>query len=134
MGSLVVARGSHRLGYLPIELAKGAGSIAAQTCPGEVEWVEGDFEMGDVLTFPAFTIHRALPSHYRDRIRLSFDVRYQSVEEPVESRSLLPHCSLTWEEIYADWKTEELQYYWERYHLQFADWDSHLLQPLRRIC
>lgn len=134
MGSLMVSRGSHRLGYLPIEPAKGAGLIAAQTCAGETDWVEGDFETGDVLTFPAFTIHRALPCQFRDRIRLSFDVRYQPLDEPVESRSLLPHCGLTWEQIYADWQSDDLRYYWQNLPLTPADWNPTLLQPSRRIC
>lgn len=134
MGSLVVSRGSHRLGYLPIEPATGAGGIAAQTCPGETDWVEGDFEIGDVLTFPAFAIHRALPSRFRDRIRLSFDVRYQPVDEPVEARSLLPHCELSWEQIYADWQADDLKYYWRDLLLSESEWDSKLLQPSRRIC
>jgi ectoine hydroxylase-related dioxygenase (phytanoyl-CoA dioxygenase family) len=134
MGSLTLSRGSHRLGYLPIEPAKGAGSISAQTCPGETEWVEGDFEIGDVLTFSSLTIHRALPSKIRDRIRLSFDVRYQPLDEPVESRSLLPHCTLTWDEIYADWREDDLKYYWRKLPLRFSDWDPTLLQPTRRIC
>jgi ectoine hydroxylase-related dioxygenase (phytanoyl-CoA dioxygenase family) len=134
MGSLVVSRGSHRLGYLPIEPATGAGSIAAQTCSGETDWIEGDFEIGDVLTFPAYTIHRALPCQFRDRIRLSFDVRYQPLDEPVESRSLLPHCSLTWEQIYADWQSDDLKYYWRNLSLSPSEWDPTLLQPARRIC
>jgi hypothetical protein len=134
MGSLQVSRGSHRLGYLPIESAKGAGLIAAQTCAGETDWVEGDFEIGDVLTFPAFTIHRALPCRFRDWIRLSFDVRYQPLDEPVESRSLLPHCGLSWEQIYADWQADDLKYYWRTLPLSSGEWDATLLQPVRRIC
>jgi hypothetical protein len=134
MGSLVVARGSHRLGYLPIAPAKGAGSIAAQTCPGETDWVEGDFELGDVLTFPAFAIHRALPSQFPDLIRLSFDVRYQPLDEPVEPRSLLPHCSLSWEQIYTGWRAGDLKYYWRDLPLTLSEWDGTLLQPTRRIC
>lgn len=134
MGSLIVSRGSHKLGYLPIEPAKGAGGHAAQTCAGETDWVVGDFEIGDVLTFPAFAVHRALPSKLRDRIRLSFDVRYQPLSDPVESKSLLPHCELTWEQIYSDWKQDDLKYYWRKLSLDLSDWDPSLLQPVRRIC
>jgi ectoine hydroxylase-related dioxygenase (phytanoyl-CoA dioxygenase family) len=134
LGALKVLRGSHRLGYLPIEPAKGAGAIAAQLCPGESDWVEGDFAMGDVLTFPAFMVHRALPCQFRDRIRLSFDVRYQPLVEPVEINSLRPHCELTWEQIYADWKSNDLKYYWRDLPLKMADWDRTLLQYGHRIC
>jgi hypothetical protein len=134
MGPLSVSRGSHRLGYLPIAPSRGAGGIFAQTCPGETEWVQGAFQIGDVLTFPAFTVHRALPSQLRDRIRLSFDVRYQPLNEPVEARSLLPHCGLTWEQIYENWQDEDLKYYWRRLSLFESDWDATLLQPEQRIC
>ena len=137
LGSLQALRGSHKLGYLPIKPAQGAGLIAAQTCPTEEhedDWLEGDFAVGDVLTFPAFTIHKALPCQFRDRIRLSFDVRYQPLSEPVEEKSLLPHCGLTWEQVYEHWQSTELQYYWKRLPLVKAGWDPTLLQPTRRIC
>jgi hypothetical protein len=49
LGGLTVLRGSHKLGYVPIENADGAGGIAAQTCPGETDWVSTDYELGDVL-------------------------------------------------------------------------------------
>jgi ectoine hydroxylase-related dioxygenase (phytanoyl-CoA dioxygenase family) len=137
MGSLKVLRGSHKLGYLPLKPAKGAGAIAVQTCPGEEikdDWIEGDFALGDVLTFNAFTVHKALPSQFADRIRLSFDVRYQPLSEPVEERSLLPHCGLTWEQIYENWELDELKYYWRGLPLTYSGWNPKLLQPERRIC
>lgn len=136
MGALTVLRGSHVNGYLPVAPARGAGGIAAQTCPGENDWIEGDFEPGDVLTFPSFTVHRALPSRVRDRIRLSFDVRYQPLADPVDAASLQPHCGLSWENIYAGWppETADLQYYWRRVPLTMSPWDPTLMQPSRRIC
>ena len=137
MGSLKVLRGSHKLGYLPLKPAKGAGLIAVQICPweeSEDDWVEGDFALGDVLTFPAFTVHKALPSQFRDRIRLSFDVRYQPLSEPIEERSLLPHCGLTWEQVYETWHADDLKYYWRKLPLSYSGWNPKLLQPERRIC
>jgi ectoine hydroxylase-related dioxygenase (phytanoyl-CoA dioxygenase family) len=97
LGGLTVLRGSHRYGYLPIQPAKGAGGIAVPLCSYDREWVEGDFEAGDILTFSSYTIHRALRCQWKEQIRLSLDVRYQPIDEPVESKSLLPHCDLTWE-------------------------------------
>lgn len=134
LGGLTVLQKSQKSGYLPIEYAKGAGSIAAQLCPGEQDWVEGDFEMGDVLTFSSFTVHRALPCRFPDRVRLSFDVRYQSIDEPVEEKSLLPHCHLTWDEVYENWSSDELQYYWRKLPLQMSPWDNRYMEPSRRIC
>lgn len=139
LGGLTVLQGSHRLGSLPIQPAKGAGGISSLLCPGDGDgWVSGDFEMGDVLMFTSTTVHKALPCRMRDRMRLSFDVRYQPAAEPVESRSLLPHCNLDWEDIYAGWPdTEEArqyEYYWEDRELVMSPYDDSLRIPGRRIC
>jgi len=134
MGGLTALRGSHRLGYVPIQSAKGAGGIAAQTCPWETDWVETDYEAGDVLTFPSYTIHKALRCQHRDQIRLSLDVRFQPVSEPIEEKSLLPHTELTWEEVYADWRSDDLKYYWKKNDLRLVPRDETLMQPSRRIC
>jgi len=133
-GSLTVLRASNRLGYVPFESASGAGGLAAQLCPGEVDWVGGDFEAGDVLTFPCYTIHRALPDQVKNRIRISMDVRYQPAHEPVEEGSLRPHCELKWEEIYANWHSDELQYYWQKQALEVVGRDHSFPEPERRIC
>ncbi len=134
LGGLTVLKGSHRQGYLPIQPAKGAGGFAVPLCPNETQWVEGDYEVGDVLTFPSHTVHKALRCQFKDRIRLSLDVRYQPVDEPVDNSSLNPHCPLTWEEIYAGWKNEDLKYYWRKLPLQISPWDDSYLKPARRIC
>lgn len=133
-GSLTVLRQSHREGYIPIQKALGAGGITVQLCPNLEVWVEGDFEAGDVLTFPCFTVHKALPSLHKEQIRLSIDARYQAIDEPIEEKSLKPHCTLTWEEVYADWKDDNLKYYWQQSAPKLSPWDASLLQPARRIC
>jgi len=135
MGGLTVLRASHQLGYLPIDTAQGAGLIAAQLCPTDPpDWAEIDYEVGDVLTFPSFTVHRALPATIKDSIRLSLDVRYQSIDEVIETRSLLPHCDLSWAEIYSGWRRDDLKYYWLNLPLNFQEWDDSLMQPKKRIC
>ena len=134
MGGLAVLRGSHRRGYLPIEPARGAGGLGVQLCPGEEQWLSTNYQAGDVLCFPAYTVHKGLPNQRREMIRLSFDVRYQSVDEPIETRSLRPHCELSWEEIYRDWQRDDLQFYWEKRAPEIAPWDDALVQPSRRIC
>jgi ectoine hydroxylase-related dioxygenase (phytanoyl-CoA dioxygenase family) len=134
LGGLTVLKGSHRYGYLPIQPAKGAGGIAVPLCAYDKDWVEGDFEAGDILTFSSYTIHRALRCQLREQIRLSLDVRYQSIDEPIEAKSLLPHCDLTWEDIYANWEKDDLKYYWRDLLLESSPWDDSYLQPKRRIC
>lgn len=134
LGGLTVLRNSHREGYIPIQPASGAGGIAVQLCPGVETWVEGDYDAGDVLTFPCFTVHKALRSLQRDQIRLSIDARYQAGDEPIEAKSLQPHCTLTWDQVYADWENDNLKYYWRQSTPKLSPWDSTLLQPARRIC
>jgi hypothetical protein len=134
MGGLTVLRGSHREGYIPVRESRGAGGIATQLCPSDTDWVETDYRVGDVLTFPCFTVHRALPATEKSLIRLSLDVRYQPAEDPVEEKSLLPHCALTWAEIYDGWQSGARKLYWRDLPLTMSGWDDRLRQPGRRIC
>jgi hypothetical protein len=133
-GGLTVLRNSHRKGVIPFQHVKGAGGIAAQLCPGETAWAQGDYQTGDILTFPSLTIHKALRCTIPKVIRLSLDVRYQSIDEPIEEHSLNPHCELTWDEIYADWKSDQLKRYWKNLPLKLIPWDDSHTQPRRRIC
>lgn len=136
-GPLAVLRGSHRTGYLPISRERGAGGIAAQLCEREDDWVGGDFGLGDVLTFSAFTVHRSLPPTVRDEVRLSMDVRYQRATDEIDERSLGNHAHRPWPEIYAGWSEEDrdIMYYWDRDELTFRPRDDSLMQPgARRIC
>jgi ectoine hydroxylase-related dioxygenase (phytanoyl-CoA dioxygenase family) len=134
IGGLSILRGSHRNGYLPVQMTGGAGGLEAQLCEGETDWLEIDYRCGDVLIFPCFTVHRALRAISTDRIRLSLDVRYQPDDEPIEAKSLQPHCDLSWEEIYAGWTSRELQYYWNALNLEASPWNDALFQPSTRIC
>lgn len=135
LGGLAVLRGSHKAGYMPVQTAKGAGGYAVQLCPWETEWVEGDYETGDILTFNSLTVHKALRSQMKDHLRLSLDVRYQAISDPVEKGSLCPHLpNLPWEDIYRDWKADDLKYYWKKLPLKMSEWDHSHFQPKRRIC
>jgi hypothetical protein len=158
MGGLSVLKGSHHNGYLPVTAAKGPGGLAIRMCPSDVEWMEDDYQLGDVLLFNSFTVHKALPCLFKGRIRLSVDVRYQPLSEPIEEASLKPHGAvegryhdhesiaeedsakrfgeiLGWEDIYKNWQTDELKYYWrKRGPQQLSQWEDRYRQPGRRIC
>jgi hypothetical protein len=158
MGGLSVLKGSNHNGYIPVVAAKGAGGLAVRMCPSDVEWMEDDYQVGDVLLFNSFTVHKALPSRFKDRIRLSVDVRYQPLSEPIEVAALSPHGavegryhdhesiaeedsvkrfgkSFGWEDIYKDWQRDDLKYYWrKRGPQQLMPWDDRYRQPGRRIC
>ena len=114
-GTLAILRGSHHYGVLPLEFSLGAGNRQA-VLPNEMRdrltWVTNDFSAGDVLLFGALTVHAAL-HNATGRMRLSVDFRYQCEGEPASDLVLKPHFErLSWEEIYAGWKSDELKYYW----------------------
>ena len=137
LGGLSVLRASHRKGVLAVGPAEGAGGLVTQLCRGEDDWLEIDYAAGDVLTFPSTTVHKGLPNQRPDRIRLSCDFRYQSADEPIEEKSLLPHREvLTWEEVYAGWGegADDLKYYWRDREMALSPWDESIRWQKERIC
>jgi len=134
MGSLTVLRASNHNGVVAVEPAQGAGGVAAILCPHEIDWVEGDFELGDILTFSSHTVHRALRSQHRNRIRLSCDIRFQAVDEDIHEASLKPHGDYTWEDLYQGWKNPAVQYYWKNRELRLSAWDPSVQWQRERIC
>jgi hypothetical protein len=128
MGSLAILEGSHSLGLLPIEYALGAGhrqtSLPAEAA--SLQWLGGDFELGDVIAFHSLTIHRALTND-TDRIRLSVDYRYQSEGQDMTERCLRPHYEReSWADIYRGWNREELKYYWRDKKINLVPWNPDL--------
>jgi ectoine hydroxylase-related dioxygenase (phytanoyl-CoA dioxygenase family) len=122
LGGLEVLPGSHRHGVLPVRSAYGAGGLGVETEGLGLEWAGGDFRCGDALLFHSLCVHRGVNNSTPDRVRLSVDYRYQGASQPVTEGSLLPHFNrLSWEEIYRDWRSEELQYYWKRFDLRMAE-------------
>jgi hypothetical protein len=134
MGGLTVLRGSHRNGVIAVKPAKGAGDLGVILCPNENDWVGTDYELGDVLTFTSQTVHKALKSQHRDRMRLSCDVRFQPVDEPIHEASLKPHCGVPWEELYAGWQNPAVQFYWQKHDLEMSAWDDNIRWQRERIC
>lgn len=119
LGGLAVLPGSHRAGkVLDHAFSLGAGNLSVDTSEHEGYWHTIDYEPGDALIFPSLTLHKALPNVTEDRLRVSLDNRYQELGDPVAEQMLQPHLSisakapLTWDEVYAEWSDESLQYYW----------------------
>jgi hypothetical protein len=69
-----------------------------------VDWVDGDFEAGDILTFSSYTITKPCAASSKS-ISASPGRTISSHRDMVEAKSLLPHCDLTWEQI-TDWVQE----------------------------
>jgi len=79
------------------------------------------------LLFPALTVHKAMENHHFDRMRLSVDFRYQLEGEALTEGCLKPHFQrLSWEQIYRDWKSDELQYYWREKDYVEVPWNEAL--------
>jgi hypothetical protein len=123
LGGLQIASGSHRHGIYEFQPAMGAGGIAV-TNPLEGTWVNSPFEQGDVLIFHSMAVHKGV-SNSSDQLRMSMDARYQKISDPIAPGSLQPHSQPhTWEEIYADWPPNDLQYYWQKWDLEVKEYDS----------
>ena len=122
LGGLAVIPGSHKVNrVLDHHFSLGAGSLVVdeQEHTDEVDpiWHSTDYEMGDTLIFPALTIHKALPNYTENKLRVSLDNRYQAVGDTIAEHMLEPHgpSALQWEDIYANWESDDLKYYWKNY-------------------
>lgn len=116
LGALAVLRGSHRYGVLPLAPHPAAGNrqaVVPDEMLRELRWVTTDFAAGDVLLFGSHTVHAALHNASEFNLRVSVDFRYQREGEALTELVLHPHFGrLTWDEIYAGWKSDRYQYYW----------------------
>lgn len=139
-GGLAILEGSHRLGLLPIQYHLGPGNrgVVLPPCLPQLRWVSTDFRLGDVLLFPALTVHSALHNNDPDHMRLSVDFRHQLEGEGITPVCLEPHfgrCS--WEEVYADWKSDQYKYYWKSRHYLPVQFDPSLLKlendPIKQL-
>ena len=121
LGGLAVLPGSHKINaVMEHHFSLGAGSLCIHTDELEGQWHSTDYEIGDTLIFPALTVHQALPNLTEDRLRVSLDNRYQKLGDTLSEHMLEPHLNifnnLTWEDVYKDWKNDDLKYYWENQH------------------
>ncbi len=134
LGGLMILEGSHRAGLLGVTQAPGAGGLESILCGLGYEWVAGDYETGDVVTFHSHTVHKAQPNATRNRVRLSCDFRYQPIDQPIEERSLLPHGPYDWNDLYEGWHREDLKYYWKTFQLARSPWDESIRWQKDKIC
>ncbi len=117
LGGLAVAPGTHNVGaVVDHRFSLGAGQLQADA--QDVPWLTTDYEPGDALLFHSLTLHKALPNLTEDRLRVSLDNRYQAADAPIAEHMLAPHLTqdapgaITWDDVYADWTDDRLQYYW----------------------
>ncbi|OCT14015.1 hypothetical protein A8709_00255 [Paenibacillus pectinilyticus] len=134
LGGLAMLEGSHKLGLLNVTGSSGAGGLESLLCGLNLEWAYGDYLAGDVVMFKSHTVHKAMPNQMGNKIRLSCDFRYQPEDQVIDRSSLKAHGGFTWEEIYKDWKNEDLKYYWDKDTLTFSDWDKSIHIHTDKIC
>lgn len=121
-GPLQIAAGSHTGEVYDFDIGAGAGGIEIVNA-FEDRWVSGDFALGDVLIFHSLTVHKGVPNR-GNRLRMSMDVRYQLASEPFNlDNANADGQPLAWDDIYAGWQSDALQYYWQRMDLTLKDFD-----------
>ena len=125
LGGLAVLPGSHKIGAVrEHHFSLGAGNLAVDEEHLSGTWLSTDYAAGDALIFPSLTVHQALPNYTEDRLRVSLDNRYQARNLPIAQHMLEPHMQatsgLTWEKCYAQWQSDELQYYWKKMDLDIV--------------
>ncbi len=114
IGALQVAERSHLDGVREFKISQHASTALEVADPLEGAWRAGDFAAGDVVVFHSLTVHRGSPN-LTNRLRLSADFRFQRAADPITSASCEPFVtSLSWDDIYAGWSSDRLQYYWRR--------------------
>lgn len=128
-GALAILEGSHKFGLFPRQFHLGPGNRGAilSDAVADCRWLSADFKAGDILLFPALTVHRALENLNPERMRLSVDFRYQLEGEKLTAGCLEPHFArLSWEEIYRGWRSQQYQYYWRNKRFVEIPWDESL--------
>jgi len=97
LGGLAIWPRTHRRGFIDhsVHHPGAVGGCGVPVDPAEATWHTTDFEPGDALFFHAFTIHKALPNHSGNQLRLSTDNRYQRDGDAIDPGALLPHFNLT---------------------------------------
>jgi hypothetical protein len=123
-GSPLVA-GGRCVAPQPMELADNPVGRMAQV-PADRPVHSGPMEPGDVLIFDAFTVHRGGHSGPRS-VRLSCDFRYQDAGEPIcRNFDQLAGLEYGWDDVYREWQSTALQYYWQRYPLRLIPYSDRL--------
>jgi hypothetical protein len=120
MGRLKILPASHKRGMREVVKSPGVGNVQCEIYSDEISWHVSDVSQGDVIIFNAFTVHAAQPNISDSVVRMSVDTRFCEYGAPVFSSNLEPHHGwrideLSWPQIYANWQSADLQYYWADY-------------------
>lgn len=137
LGGLSVLEGSHDCGLLTVTGHEGAGGLETILCDLDLDWAETDYQLGDLLIFHSHTVHKALPNQLGNQIRLSCDFRYQPANQKIDHSSMYPHGGkgyFEWDDLYQGWSNKDIQYYWQKFNLEFSEWDESIRWQKEKIC
>ncbi len=129
LGPLQILEGSHRFGVIAHEdedLHVPEISAGALT---DGDWAGGQINAGDVLIFHSLTVHAASPNR-SPRLRISMDCRFQDCGRAIHPGNLAfaGESGKSWEATYADWRSNDLKYYWKGMPLKFQPSKSEIEQ------
>ena len=129
LGPLQILEGSHRFGAIAHEdedLHVPEISAGALT---QGDWAGGQINAGDVLLFHSLTVHAASPNRSH-RLRISMDCRFQDCGRAIHPGNLAfaGESGKSWEATYADWRSNDLKYYWKGMPLKFQPSKSEIEQ------
>jgi ectoine hydroxylase-related dioxygenase (phytanoyl-CoA dioxygenase family) len=112
LGPLQILENSHHYGLQGID--PETGIIARETAQG-TDWVGGALHAGDVLFFSDLTVHAA-SQNTSNQLRISMDCRFQDYARAVNPANLVFPGSngRSWNSTYAQWNSDELQFFWQR--------------------
>jgi hypothetical protein len=129
LGGLEVDARTHVEGIRPHHLSLGAGAMGIDPATLPDRWLTTNYRAGDVLVFHSHTVHRARPNLTHDQLRVSVDFRYQARSLPIAEGNLTPHTgAVSWSEVYEDWASTELQYYWTNLDLNIVNADRSFVE------
>ena len=119
-GSLRILEGSHRFGIQQHQHENlHVPAIPTDAVLGD-EWVGGHVNAGDVLIFHSLTVHAASPN-VSEQMRLSLDCRFQDARRALNPSNLVfaGESGKSWDNTYANWRSDELKFYWKSMPLMF---------------
>lgn len=126
VGPLRLLPKSHLNGLTPSRISDAGGleTISSE----DTIWSASDMKLSDVLIFSSYTIHSGT-QNISNRLRLSVDFRAQPLSGEISSISI--PSSFMWapiDQVYQEFKNEELKYYWKKYNLKIVPHDEELWQ------
>jgi hypothetical protein len=109
-GALQLMEASHHFG---LQRDPAVGHVTRATARGG-DWVGGQINAGDVLLMHSLTVHEPA-LNTTNQFRLSIDCRFQDYARDFNPGNLV---GWDWQSIYANWRSDEFQYYWRRLPLR----------------